>query len=265
MYKISESKEANMICAIMIKRRSESGKRIRFATHAMFKVIFTVVLIACLYKSTAANEQQAHQDRKQRDEIDSKLSNNQYYLKNATSDRQQANQNENTLVSTSKTNFPIVAGGRAHAGDEQVFITSTSSVSSTTNVVTSPTSSSSAELTSPSIQQATLLSSRKQEDSKQLQANHQTTAASNSSARSLMQQRQEHLHAKQHRVSPTEKHHLNELRQQSAHSNEDPIYQASTSQSVTIAEPEMAASNQEQHLQQQRVSFRKRLQFCANF
>lgn len=246
--------KANMINEITSGRRNRAGGVI-FASHAMIRVIFTVVLIACLFRSTVAD--QLHQDRKQREEINPKLS-NQYYMKNVTADKN--NQQESMLVSTSKT----VSGGRPHVGDEQLFITSTSSVSSTTNVVTSPTSSVSIELTSPS--QTTSLYPRKQEDAKQV-LNHQT--ASNSSSRSLQQQQQQHHqnHARQQRISPNERNHSNESRQQSKHANDDPFYQASTSQSVTIAEPEMAASsNQEQQMQQrQKVSSRKRTQDCANF
>lgn len=245
--------KANMINEITSSRRNVAGGVI-FASHAMIRVIFTVVLITCLFRSTVAD--QLHQDRKQREEIIPKLS-NQYYLKNVTSDKN--NEQEFMLAPTSKT----VAGGRPQVGDEQLFITSTSSVSSTTNVVTSPTSTASIESTSPSFSQTTSLSPRKQEDAKQLLI-HQT--ASNSSSSKSSQQLHQN-HARQHRISPNERDHINESRQQSKHANDDPFYQASTSQSVTIAEPEMAASsNQEQQMQQrQKVSSRKQAQNCANF
>lgn len=246
--------KANMINEITSSRRNVAGGVI-FASHAMIRVIFTVVLITCLFRSTVAD--QLHQDRKQREEIIPKLS-NQYYLKNVTSDKN--NEQEFMLAPTSKT----VAGGRPQVGDEQLFITSTSSVSSTTNVVTSPTSTASIESTSPSFSQTTSLSPRKQEDAKQLLI-HQTASNSSSSSKSSQQLHQNH--ARQHRISPNERDHINESRQQSKHANDDPFYQASTSQSVTIAEPEMAASsNQEQQMQQrQKVSSRKQAQNCANF
>lgn len=237
----------------MMAHTSHEARGIKFASYSMIRVILTVSLIAGLFRFA-----EAQQDRKQREETIPKLS-NQLYLKNDTSENVYVQ--DSALVTTTRANLLANPGGRAHVSDEPIFTTSTSSVSSTTNVVTSPTSSSSIELTSPSISQATSFA-RKQEDSKQLHLNHQTL--SNNSTRLLLQlQQRQNQHGK-------DRNHSSESNQQSTHANQDPIYQASTSQSVTIAEPEMAASNQEQQLQQQqllqqKVSSCKRSQCSLNF